>query len=235
MRRIGLIGGTSWESSAHYYNALNVGVRDRLGGLHSADLILRSLEFADIAALQDQGDWAQLGRLYAAEGRHLADAGAELIGILANTMHLVADEVAEASGLPVVHIVDAAGAELVRRGVTRVGLIGTAYTMESSALYPPPLTRLGIDVVIPGAQDRAMIHAVVYDELTRGIVNDTSRKAYLEAIDRLVADGAQAVLLGCTEHAMLLGPDDGPVPLIDTTAVHVKAILDVALPEEGAA
>jgi aspartate racemase len=235
MRRIGLIGGTSWESSAHYYRALNVGVRDRLGGLHSADLVLRSVEFADIAALQEQGEWVELGRLYADEALGLRAAGAELIAILANTMHLVADQVADASGLPVVHIVDAAGAELVRRGVTRVGLLGTAYTMESSALYPSRMSALGIEVVIPDAEDRAMVHRVVYDELTQGIVSDASRKAYLEVVDRLVADGAQAVLLACTEHAMLLGPDDGPVPLIDTTAVHVEAILGAALLEEGAA
>src|SRR4051795_11225707 len=231
MRRIGLIRGSSWESSTHYYRALNEGVRDRLGGLHSADLVLRSVEFAEISALQEAGDWTELGRRYAAEARALQSCGVDLIAILANTMHLVADEVAAASGLPVVHIVDAAGAELARRGVTRVGLIGTAYTMESH-LYPRRFAPLGIDVVTPAADDRVMIHRVIYDELALGIVNDASRKAYLEAIDRLVADGATAVLLACTEHAMLLGPDDGPVPLIDTTAIHVEAILDAALREE---
>jgi aspartate racemase len=233
MRRIGLIGGTSWESSAHYYRALNEGVRDRLGGLHSADLVLHSVEFADVSALQEQGNWAELGRMYAGYARGLREAGAELIGILANTMHLVADQVAEASGLPVIHIVDAAAAQVV--GLTRVGLIGTAYTMESTVLYPARLSRLGIAVVTPDAEDRAMIHRVIYEELAVGIVSDVSRKAYLDVIDRLVADGAKAVLLGCTEHSMLLGPDDGPVPLIDTTQAHVEAILDAALLEEGAA
>jgi amino-acid racemase len=232
MRRLGLIGGTSWESTAHYYRALNVGVRERLGGLHSADLLLRSVEFAEISRLQEEGAWEELGRRYAVEARHLRDSGAALIGILANTMHLVADEVAEASGLPVVHIVDAAGEELQRLGVTTVGLIGTAYTMESE-LYPSRLAARGIDVLIPDAPDRAMIHRVIYDELTQGIVEDASRKLYLEAIDRLQAKGAEAVLLGCTEHAMLLGPDDGPVPLVDTTAMHVAALLDAALKEEG--
>jgi len=235
MRRIGLIGGTSWESTAHYYRALNEGVRDRLGGLHSADLVLRSVDFAPVAALQERGDWAELEYRYADEACGLRAAGAELIGILANTMHLVADAVAEASGLPVIHLVDAVGAEVERRGLRRVGLLGTAYTMESSALYPARFAPRGIEVVIPEAEDRALIHRVIYDELTRGIVNDASRKAYLEVIDRLVADGAEVVLLGCTEHSMLLGPDDGPVPLIDTTAVHVEAILDAALLEEGAA
>jgi aspartate racemase len=232
MRRLGLIGGTSWESTAHYYRALNVGVRERLGGLHSADLVLRSVEFAEISRLQEEGAWEELGRRYAVEARHLRDSGAALIGILANTMHLVADEVAEASGLPVVHIVDAAGEELQRLGVTTVGLIGTAYTMESE-LYPSRLAARGIHVLIPDAPDRAMIHRVIYDELTQGIVEDASRKLYLEAIDRLQAKGAEAVLLGCTEHAMLLGPDDGPVPLVDTTAIHVAALLDAALKEEG--
>ena len=193
--------------------------------------MLRSVEFAEISALQEAGDWDELGRRYAAEARALRSCGAQLIAILANTMHLVADQVGEASGLPVVHIVDAAGAEVVRQGVSRVGLIGTAYTMESD-LYPRRFAGLGIEVVTPEPVDRAMIHRVIYEELTRGIVNDASRKAYLEVIDRLVADGATAVLLGCTEHAMLLGPDDGPVPLIDTTAIHVEAILDAALGEE---
>lgn len=232
MRRIGLIGGTSWESSGHYYRALNEGVRDRLGGLHSADLVLRSVEFAEIAALQEQGDWAELGRRYAAEGRALRDAGAQLVGILANTMHLVADDVAAGSGLPVVHIVEASADELERLGVRRVGLLGTAYTMESD-LYPTRLASRGITVTVPDDEDRAMVHRVIYTELALGVVSDVSRKAYLEVIDRLVADGAEAVLLGCTEHSMLLGPDDGPVPLVDTTAVHVAALLDAALEGEA--
>ncbi|HTY70987.1 MAG TPA: aspartate/glutamate racemase family protein [Actinomycetes bacterium] len=234
MRRIGLIGGTSWESSAHYYRALNEGVRDRLGGLHSADLVLRSLEFDEIAGLQAAGAWEDLGVRYASEARLLRDAGAQLIGIAANTMHLVADEVAAASGLPVVHIVDASGAVLRRLEVRRVGLIGTAYTMESD-LYPARLERLGIEVLVPDAEDRAMIHRVIYEELTQGIVEDSSRKAHLGVIDRLVDRGAQAVLLGCTEHTMLLGSEDGPVPLLDTTAIHVAALLDAALDEGSAA
>ena len=238
MRRIGLLGGTSWESTAHYYAQLNRGAAQRLGGFHSADLVLRSVDFAEIEALQRAGDWAALGARYADEARALRDAGAGLIGILANTMHLVHDDVVRGSGLPVPHIVHAVAAEAGRLGVTRLALLGTRYTMESS-LYPDGLRPHGITSTVPTGDDVAETDRVIYDELVHGVVREESRRALQAVVGRLVADGADAVVLGCTELAMILGPDDLPVPVLDSTALHVNALLDAAMadsrPERDAA
>lgn len=249
MRRIGLLGGTSWESSSHYYTELNRGVRERLGGSHSADLVLRSVDFAEVEALQEAGDWAELGRRYEAEARALAAVGAQVLGICANTMHLVHDAVVRGAGpdVDVVHVVDATAAVAADGGFTRVGLLGTRYTMGSAELFPPRMRARGIDVVVPEPDDAAEVHRVVYDELVQGRVLDSSRRAYLDVIGRLVERGAQAVVLGCTEQSMLLDPTDPEhaamslVPLLDTTALHVAAILEAAFAsptartEEGAA
>ena len=211
MRRIGLLGGTSWESTAHYYAALNRGAARRLGGFHSADLVLRSVDFAEIEALQTSGDWEALGARYAAEARALRDAGAEVIGILANTMHLVHDDVVRGSGLPVPHIVDAVATAAVAAGVERLALLGTRYTMESS-LYPDRLRPHGLTSLAPSGDDAAETHRVIYDELVHGVVRDESRAALQAVVGRLVDAGAQAVVLGCTEFSMILGPDDLPGP-----------------------
>ena len=227
MRRIGLLGGTSWESTAHYYAQLNRGAAQRLGGLHSADLVLRSVDFAEIEALQRAGDWAALGARYADEARSLRAAGAEVIGILANTMHLVHDDVVRGSGLPVVHVVDAVGTAALGLGVARLALLGTRYTTESS-LYPDRLSPHGLSVVAPTGDDAAETHRIIYDELVHGAVRDESRRALQAVVGRLVAGGADAVVLGCTELAMILGPDDLPVPVLDSTALHVHALLDAA-------
>lgn len=249
MRRIGLIGGTSWESTAHYYTQLNQGVRERLGGFHSADLVLRSVDFAEVEALQTAGDWSELGRRYAAEGRTLRAAGADLVGILANTMHLVADEVAAGAGLPVVHVVDAVADAVAAAGHERVALLGTRFTMDSAELYPARLAARRVTTLVPEPADAAEVHRVIYAELVQGRVLDSSRRRYLEIIGRLVDRGAQAVVLGCTELSMLLDPTDpasAAVPLLDSTALHVAALLEAALeppvaihqtlsPEEGAA
>jgi aspartate racemase len=239
VRRIGLLGGTSWESSAHYYALLNRGAAQRLGGFHSADLVLRSVDFAEVEALQTAGDWAALGRRYEAEARALRDAGAEVVGILANTMHLVHDDVVRgAAGARVPHIVDAVGAAARDLGVTRLALLGTRYTMESS-LYPDRLRSHGITSTVPTGADAAETHRVIYDELVHGVVRDDSRAALQAVVGRLVDGGAQAVVLGCTEFSMILGPDDLPVPVLDSTAIHVGALLDAAtadsLPEKDAA
>ncbi len=228
MRRIGLLGGTSWESTAHYYALLNEGVRQRLGGFHSADLLLRSVDFAEIEALQSAGDWTALGRRYEAEARVLREAGAEVVGILANTMHLVHDDVVRGSGLPVPHIVDAVGAAAVSLGVGRLALLGTRYTM-ASALYPDRLRAYGQSVLVPSGDDFAETNRIIYDELVHGVVRDESRVALQKVVGRLVDDGAQAVVLGCTEFSMILGPDDLPVPVLDSTALHVHALLDAAM------
>ena len=238
MRRIGLLGGTSWESTAHYYAQLNRGAAQRLGGFHSADLVLRSVDFAEIEALQRAGDWAALGARYADEARALRDAGAQVIGILANTMHLVHDDVVGGSGLPVPHIVDAVAAEASRLGVTRPALLGTRYTMESS-LYPDGLRPHGITSTVPTGDDAVETNRVIYDELVHGVVRDESRRALQAIVGRLVEAGADAVVLGCTELAMILGPDDLAVPVLDSTALHVTALLDAAMadsrPERDAA
>ncbi len=228
MRRIGLLGGTSWESTAHYYAQLNRGVRERLGGFHSADLLLRSVDFAEVEALQRAGDWAALRERYAAEAALLRDAGAEVIGILANTMHLVHDDVVRGSGLPVPHIVDAVGAAAVSLGVGRLALLGTRYTMAST-LYRDRLRTHGQSVLVPSGDDFAETNRIIYDELVHGVVRDESRAALQAIVARLVDAGAQAVVLGCTEFSMILGADDLPVPVLDSTALHVGALLDTAL------
>jgi aspartate racemase len=241
VRRIGLLGGTSWESSAHYYAQLNEGVRDRLGGFHSADLLLRSVDFAEIEAWQSAGDWAALGRRYEAEARALRDAGAEVIGILANTMHLVHDDVVRgAPGVAVPHIVDAVAAAASAQGVRRLALLGTRYTMAST-LYPDRLRSHGLLALVPSGDDFAETNRIIYDELVHGVVRAESRATLQAIVGRLVEAGAQSVVLGCTEFSMILGPADLPVPVLDSTALHVHALLEAALEpqvlteEEGAA
>ncbi len=229
MRRIGLLGGTSWESTVDYYRLMNEGVRERLGGTHSADLVLRSVDFAPIEAMQVVDDWIGLGRRYAVEAASLVRAGAEVIGICANTMHLLYDEVASA-GVPVVHIVDAIADVAQAAGYARVGLLGTRYTMSSAELYPARMAARGIDVVVPDGDDVAEVHRIIYDELVLGRVLDASRERLEGVVGRLVARGAQAVVLGCTEFGMVLSPEDSPVPLLDSVSIHVDALLDVALP-----
>jgi aspartate racemase len=245
MRRIGLLGGTSWESSLHYYRLLNEGVRDRLGGKHSADLILRSLEFDEVSALQEADDWGRLGDLYRAEAASLAAGGAGVIGICANTMHLVHDDVVAGAGndARVVHMVDAVAEAALAAGLTRIGLLGTRYTMASPVLYPQRLAAHGIEVIVPEPADALEVNRVIYDELVSGLVLESSRAALRGVVDRLVHRGAQAFVLGCTELGMVLEPDDPtlPVPALDSMALHVTALLDAALApqaqllEEGAA
>lgn len=244
MRRIGLLGGTTWASTMDYYRLLNEGVRERLGGSHSADLVLRSVDFAEVEALQVADDWPALGRRYAREAAALAGAGAQVIGICANTMHLVYDDVAGASGLPVVHVVDAVAGAAAVVGATTVGLLGTAYTMGSPELYPARMATHGIDVLIPADDDAAAVHRIIYDELVVGQVRDVSRELLCGVVVRLVERGAQAVVLGCTELGMILTASDSSVPLVDSLSAHVDALLEVALAavpasdqsiEEGAA
>lgn len=235
MRRIGLLGGTSWESTVDYYRLLNEGVRDRLGGTHSADLVLRSMDFAELEAFQAVDDWMALGRRYATEATVLVGAGARVLGICANTMHLLYDDVASA-GVPVVHVVDAVADAAQAAGVTRVGLLGTRYTMSSEQLYPARMGARGIDVLVPEADDAAEVHRIIYSELVLGQVLEPSRDALRDVVGRLVGRGAQAVVLGCTELGMIVGPEQSAVPLLDSLSLHVGALLDTALavgtPEE---
>jgi aspartate racemase len=228
VKTIGLLGGMSWESSALYYRLLNEAVRDRLGGLHSARCLLLSVDFAEIQRMQAAGEWAAAGDLLAAEAKALESAGAELVLLCTNTMHKVADPIVAALDVPFLHIADVTAAAVRAAGLHRVGLLGTAFTMEQPFLVDR-LTAAGLDVLVPDAGDRAEVHRVIFEELCRGVVRDESRQAYREAIDRLVARGAQGVILGCTEIELLVGPDDVDVPVFPTAALHVEAAVTAAL------
>jgi aspartate racemase len=228
MRRIGLIGGTSWESTVDYYRLLNEGVRTRLGGMHSADLVLRSVDFAEIESLQVVDDWIGLGRRYASEAAKLVAAGVKVLGICANTMHLLYEDVASA-GVPVVHIVDAVADAADALGVKRLGLLGTAYTMSSAELYPARMAARGIDILLPEPDDAAQVHRVIYEELVIGQRLEPSADHLRDVVARLVDRGAEAIILGCTELGMIVEADLSPVPLLDSLSLHVDAILDAAM------
>ena len=230
MRTIGLLGGMSWESSALYYRLLNEAVREQLGGLHSARCLLLSVDFAEIARLQKAGDWTRAGELLAADARALQAAGADVVLLCTNTMHTVADAVAAGLDVPLLHIGDSTAAAITAAGLSRVGLLGTRYTMEQPFLVDR-LSAAGLAVLVPEQADRDLVHRVIYEELVLGEVRDESRVAYCEVVDRLVARGAQGVVLGCTEIELLIGPDDVDVPTFPTTALHVAAAVRAALGE----
>jgi aspartate racemase len=218
----------SWESSAEYYRMANELVRDRLGGLHSARLVLLSVDFADVEALQVAGRWEEAGALLADAASRVEAAGADLLVLCTNTMHRVADQVAAAVDIPLVHLADATADAVRRAGLDAVGLLGTAFTMEQ-AFYRDRLAAHGLTVLVPGDADRATVHRVIYDELCLGVVSEQSRAAYVAVIERLAAAGAQGVILGCTEIELLIGPQDSPVPVFPTTWVHVQAAVDLAM------
>lgn len=229
-RTIGLIGGMSWVSTEHYYRMLNEGVAARLGGDHCARLVLWQTDFDDITALQRAGDWDRAGEVLAEGARALVAAGAELVGIAANTMHLVAGAVAEAAApVPLVSLLDAVRAESERLGVRRLGLLGTAYTMESPDLYPPVMGAVGVEVLVPAAGDRAAIQRHTFDELTHDVVTDEARATFRRAVDELLRRGADAVVLACTEHGLVVQPDELDVPLLDSAVIHARALVDAAL------
>jgi len=228
MLTIGLIGGMSWESSAEYYRLVNTLVRERLGGLHSARCVLYSVDFAEIERLQVEGRWEEAGVVLAGAARSVEAAGADMVLLCTNTMHKVADQVQEAVGIPLVHLADTTAAAVAAAGLETVGLLGTAFTMEQS-FYRDRLAGHGLRVLVPTVDDRALVHRVIYDELCVGVVRDDSRDAYREVIDRLVKEGAQGIVLGCTEIELLIGPDDSPVPVFPTTRLHVEAAVELAL------
>ncbi|MFB7392133.1 aspartate/glutamate racemase family protein [Streptomyces sp. NPDC056191] len=228
MKTIGLIGGMSWESTAEYYRLLNEFTRDRLGGLHSARCVLYSVDFAEIEQLQVQNRWTEAGEILAAAAQALEAAGAEMILICTNTMHKVADQVGAAVSVPLLHLADATAEAVRASGLHRVGLLGTAFTMEQD-FYRGRLEEGGLDVQVPDADGRALVHHVIYDELCRGIVREESRAAYQKVITDLVAAGAEGIILGCTEIELLIGPEDSPVPVFPTARLHAKAAVDAAL------
>ncbi|MDH1053899.1 aspartate/glutamate racemase family protein [Aquipseudomonas alcaligenes] len=229
MKTIGLLGGMSWESTLPYYRHINEAVRERLGGLHSARLVLYSLDFHEIEALQRQGDWAAAGTLLADAARRLESAGADFLLLCTNTMHKVADAIEAASALPLLHIADPTAAAIQAAGLQRVGLLGTRFTMEQPFYRQRLEDRHGIQVLVPDEPDRAEVHRVIYEELCRGVVSEASRQAYRQVITRLVARGAQAVILGCTEIGLLVRADDAEVPLFDTCVLHAQAAAKRAL------
>ncbi len=228
MRMIGLLGGMSWESSIEYERLINEGVRDRLGGTASADLIIRSYDFSHIEALQEADDWAGAGRLLAADARLLERAGAEAIVLCTNTMHKVADAIESAVEVPLIHIADATAAAVAAEGISRVAVMGTRYTMEQD-FYVARLATHRLEVIVPDEPDRTAIHDVIFRELVRGETLPASRERYLAAVDRLVSRGAEGVIAGCTEIELLIGPDDVPVPFFPTTAIHAAAAVEFAL------
>ncbi len=228
MKTIGLLGGMSWESSALYYRLLNEEVRARLGGLHSARCVMLSVDFAEIERLQVSGDWETAGRVLAADARAVQAAGAELVVLCTNTMHKVADALTDALDVPLLHIGDVTAAAVRAAGLTRVGLLGTAFTMEQSFLVDRQAGH-ALEVLVPERDDRAEVHRVIYEELCLGVVREESRRAYRGVVDRLVARGAEAVVLGCTEIELLIGPDDVEIPVFPTTRLHVEAAVSAAL------
>jgi aspartate racemase len=227
MRRIGLIGGMSWESSATYYRLLNELTRERVGGLASCECILYSVDFSEIEELQVAGRWEDAGARLAEVARRLEAAGAEILLLCTNTMHKVAARIEEGTTLPLLHLADTTADAVRRSGLGTVALLGTAFTMEQD-FYRGRLEGHGLTVVVPGAEDRALVHRVIYDELCRGEVRDESRTAYLEVIGRLEAAGAEGVILGCTEIELLIGQRDTHLPVFPTTRLHVEAALEAA-------
>jgi aspartate racemase len=227
-RLVGLLGGMSWESTAEYYRLANELVRERLGGLHSARLVIASVDFAEIERLQVAGDWDRAGLVLAREAARLEAAGAELLVLCTNTMHRVADQVQAAVRIPLLHLADATATAVRAEGLSTVGLLGTAFTMEQD-FHRNRLARHGLRVLVPDAADRAEVHRIIYDELCLGVVRPESRQVYREVIGRLVDDGAQGVILGCTEIELLVGAEDSSVPVFPTTRLHVEAAITAAL------
>jgi aspartate racemase len=220
---IGLIGGMSWKSSAEYYRLINEGVRTRLGGLHSARCLMWSFDFADIEVLQRLDRWDEAAALMVEAARRLERGGADFLVIATNTMHIAAPQVQAATSLPLLHIADPTAGRIKAAGLRKVGLLGTAFTMEQDFYKGRLAHEHGLDVLVPGAEDRATVHRIIYEELVQGLIVDASREAYRKVIAGLVERGAEAIILGCTEIMLLVGPEDSPVPLYDTTGLHAEA------------
>lgn len=231
MKTIGLLGGMSWESTQHYYQQLNEGVKQRLGGLHSAKVAMVSVDFAPIAELQHQDDWQQLSQVLITAALQVQAAGADALVICTNTMHKLADDIAAKLDIPLLHIADATGVTIQRRHLKKVALLGTAFTMEQPFYKQRLQEKFDIEVIVPAAEQRAIIHQVIYQELCLGQINPASKQQFLNIIDQLVAEGADAVILGCTEIGMLLQQSDHAIPLLDTTAIHAASAVEFALSE----
>ena len=228
MKWIGLIGGMSWESSAEYYRVINELVRTQRGGLHSAQIMLASVDFAQIEAYQHRGEWDLAGQALAAVAQRLVAAGADMIVLCTNTMHKVAPTITAHLGVPFVHIADATAQRIVAHGITRIGLLGTRYTMEQDFYVGRLRDQYGLDVLVPDADERADVNRIIYDELCLGVIDTTSRQRYRDIMANLVRRGAQGVILGCTEITLLVDATDTTVPVFDTTRIHAEVAVELA-------
>ncbi|MCO7250135.1 aspartate/glutamate racemase family protein [Pseudoalteromonas sp. Ps84H-4] len=229
MKTIGLIGGMSWESTQSYYQLLNQGIKNKLGGLHSAKIVLVSLDFASIAALQQQQDWPQMAEILIKAAKQVEAAGADYLLICTNTMHKLAEQVQAAVAIPLLHIADAVGENLIQHNFKKVALLGTQFTMEQDFYKQRLADKFAIDVLIPDVQGRETVHRIIYDELCKGIIKPESKAEYLTIIDKLTQQGAEAVILGCTEIGLLVQQFDTSIPLLDSTAVHCAMALENSL------
>lgn len=229
MQTIGLIGGMSWESTIPYYRQINEAIKERLGGLHSAKIILYSVNFQEIEQLQHQGKWDEAGKILADTALLLQQAGADFLVLCTNTMHKVAPAIESTTQIPLLHIADPTAQAIKQAGYKRVALLGTRFTMEQDFYRGRLSHKHGIEVLVPGTEDRSQVHQIIYDELCLGILKESSRQTYREVIQRLASQGAEAVILGCTEISLLIGAKDSPLPLFDTTAIHASAVAKQAL------
>lgn len=228
MQTIGLLGGMSWESTELYYRWINELVKEKLGGLHSAKIVLVSVDFQEIETLQHEGRWDEAGAALAKAGQQIEAAGADFLLICTNTMHKVAPQIEAAIHIPILHLADATAVRIQQQGLTKVGLLGTRFTMEQD-FYRGRLEQHGLEVIIPPAADRAIVHGVIYNELCLGQVQDASRQEFLRIIDNLHAQGAEGIIEGCTEIVMLVQQQHTAVPLFDTTAIHAETAVNRAL------
>ncbi|GJI91540.1 racemase [Rugamonas sp. R1(2021)] len=229
LKTIGLIGGMSWESTVPYYRQVNETIKEHLGGLHSAKVVLYSVDFHEVERLQHAGDWDAAGALLAGAARSLQAAGADFLVLCTNTMHKVAHAIEGAVNIPLFHIADPTAEEIKRAGHTRIGLLGTRFTMEQAFYKDRLRERHGLDVIVPGQEDRDIVHRIIYEELCLGRIVDGSRDEYRRIIAGLVEQGAQAIILGCTEISLLVAQQDAAVPLFDTTAIHARKAAEWAL------
>ncbi|MGZ8830769.1 MAG: aspartate/glutamate racemase family protein [Thermoanaerobaculia bacterium] len=228
MKVIGLLGGMSWESTVPYYQVINETVREQLGGLHSAKIVLFSVDFAEIEEMQVAGRWDEAGALLAKAAAAVDRAGADFLVICTNTMHIVADQIARALTIPILHIADTTAAVMKKANVRTVGLLATKFTMEKD-FYRSRIEANGFRVLVPDADDRLLVHRIIYDELCRGRIEETSRQEVRRVIDKLVAAGAEGIIFGCTEIGLLAGPSDSSVPVFDTAAIHARAAAELAI------
>ncbi len=229
MKTIGLLGGMSWESTVNYYSYINCMVKHRLGGLHSAKIAMVSVDFAPIEACQQQGDWEQAGKLLAEAAQQIQAAGADILVICTNTMHCVLPAIEAAITIPILHIADATGTKLQAQDIKKIGLLGTTFTMQQPFYKDRLKNEFGLNVLTPNSEDQAIIHRVIFDELCQGKLNSDSKQDYLRIIEKLHQDGAQGIILGCTEIGLLITQSDTEVPLFDTAFIHAEYAVEEAL------